>query len=73
MNALFIASTLFSEGVSAGKYPAYEDYQKRVAMFWPLETGLRSAAFWTVVPKGTAQRVWENVWGTPVDTARKVQ
>lgn len=32
---LFIGSSDFSEKISAGKYPAYTDYQKRVPRFWP--------------------------------------
>jgi steroid 5-alpha reductase family enzyme len=33
---LFRASSDFSEEISASKYPAYTDYQKRVPRFWPL-------------------------------------
>jgi steroid 5-alpha reductase family enzyme len=32
---LFKGSSLFSEEISAGKYPAYADYQRRVARFVP--------------------------------------
>lgn len=32
---LFLGSSDFSEKISAGKYPAYTDYQKRVPRFWP--------------------------------------
>ena len=32
---LFQGSADFSEGISAGKYPAYADYQKRVGRFFP--------------------------------------
>lgn len=32
---LFLGSSDFSEKISAGKYPAYADYQKRVPRFWP--------------------------------------
>jgi len=34
--ALFQGSTAFSESISAGKYPAYPDYQQRVPRFLPL-------------------------------------
>ena len=32
---LFLGSSNFSEKISAGKYPAYSDYQKRVGRFFP--------------------------------------
>lgn len=32
---LFLGSSDFSEKISAGKYPAYAEYQKRVPRFWP--------------------------------------
>jgi steroid 5-alpha reductase family enzyme len=32
---LFLGSSDFSEKISAGKYPAYADYQKRVGRFFP--------------------------------------
>jgi len=34
---LFRGSSNFSESISAGKYPLYEDYQKKVARFLPLK------------------------------------
>ncbi len=33
---LFLGSSDFSEKISAGKYPAYKDYQKRVGRFFPV-------------------------------------
>jgi hypothetical protein len=35
---LFYASTVFSERITAAKYPAYAAYQERVSMFTPLLT-----------------------------------
>jgi hypothetical protein len=32
---LFQGSTNFSEGISAGKYPEYKDYQRLVGKFLP--------------------------------------
>lgn len=32
---LFVGSSDFSEKISAGKYPAYRDYQQRVGRFLP--------------------------------------
>ncbi len=34
---LFLGSADFSEKISAGKYPEYKDYQKRVPRFWPVK------------------------------------
>jgi steroid 5-alpha reductase family enzyme len=36
---LFHESTKFSEGLSAGKYPEYKEYQKRVGKFFPTLVG----------------------------------
>jgi steroid 5-alpha reductase family enzyme len=33
---LFLGSSDFSEKISAGKYPGYAEYQRRVRRFWPL-------------------------------------
>ncbi|KAG8707321.1 hypothetical protein FRC09_001891 [Ceratobasidium sp. 395] len=38
LSGLFIASTMFTESISKGKYPAYEAYQARVGMFSPSDT-----------------------------------
>ena len=37
---LFWSSTIFTESITASKYPAYQAYQKRVAMFSPISTFL---------------------------------
>ena len=36
--SLFFSSTLFSESISASKYPGYKAYQQRVSMFVPFLT-----------------------------------
>ena len=36
LTLLFIGSTRFTESISASRYPAYADYQKRVSMLIPL-------------------------------------
>ncbi|MCB9333179.1 MAG: DUF1295 domain-containing protein [Lewinellaceae bacterium] len=36
---LFLGSSDFSEKISASKYPAYAEYQKRVPRFWPFPSG----------------------------------
>jgi len=38
LSLLFVASTLFTESISASRYPSYKLYQKRVGMFWPMHT-----------------------------------
>ncbi|KAG9107485.1 hypothetical protein FRC07_008624, partial [Ceratobasidium sp. 392] len=38
LSGLFIASTMLTESISQGKYPAYEAYQARVGMFSPTDT-----------------------------------
>jgi len=43
--SLFYSSTLFSEHLTAQKYPGYKAYQKRVGMFVPAETVLRGLWF----------------------------
>ncbi|PWN45254.1 DUF1295-domain-containing protein [Ceraceosorus guamensis] len=73
MNILFFASTIYSESVSAGKYPAYADYQKRVGMFLPLDTAARSIYFAFIAGGETKKVVEENVWGTPTKDAVKKQ
>jgi len=39
---LFQSSTVFTEAVSAGKYPEYKEYQDQVAMFVPTPLSLAS-------------------------------
>ncbi|KAK0538331.1 hypothetical protein OC834_000479 [Tilletia horrida] len=63
MNLLFIASTRYSEGVSAAKYPAYKSYQKRVGMFLPIDTLLRGVYYWFVAPDNVRETVEAEVWG----------
>ncbi|PWY96995.1 DUF1295-domain-containing protein [Testicularia cyperi] len=73
MNALFLPSTLYSEGVSAEKYPEYTDYQKRVGMFLPIDTLFRTLYYNLVAGKQTKHRVEANVWGTSQISKKKVQ
>lgn len=44
---LFMSSTIFTESVSAGKYPEYKEYQQQVPMFVPspLDLGSESLQF----------------------------
>jgi len=36
LTLLFIGSTIFTESITASKYPAYADYQRRTSMLVPL-------------------------------------
>ncbi|SNX87706.1 uncharacterized protein MEPE_06416 [Melanopsichium pennsylvanicum] len=63
MNALFFPSARYSEQVSAEKYPEYKDYQKRVGMFLPIDTLLRTIYYNVIASKEDKARVEDNVWG----------
>ncbi|KAK0555007.1 hypothetical protein OC846_001864 [Tilletia horrida] len=71
MNILFLASTAYSEGVSAGKYPAYASYQKRVGMFLPVDTLLRGIYYWFVAPDNVRERIEAEVWGAEGSAEKK--
>ncbi|CDU22170.1 uncharacterized protein SPSC_00800 [Sporisorium scitamineum] len=73
MNALFLASTRYSEQVSAQKYPEYKDYQKRVGMFLPIDTLLRAVYYNLVAGKETKHRVEAPVWGKSKVNKKKSQ
>ncbi|KZW02813.1 DUF1295-domain-containing protein [Exidia glandulosa HHB12029] len=61
--ALFYSSTLFTEKLSAEKYPGYAAYQSRVGMFVPTETVLRG---WVLALRGKKEKVDAQVWGEDV-------
>ncbi len=44
LTALFIGSTIFTESISASKYPAYAQYQRTTSMLVPLPPRARAAA-----------------------------
>lgn len=73
MNALFLPSARYSEQVSAEKYPEYKDYQKRVGMFLPIDTLLRTVYYNVVASKEEKHRVEANVWGTSQINKKKSQ
>lgn len=59
-----LSSSVFSEWVSAGKYPSYAAYQKRVGMFLPFpDTFIRSIYYNLLASKETKTAVEEQVWG----------
>lgn len=62
--SLFIASTILTEALSAGKYPRYKDYQRRVGMFNPVETILKGV--WLCII-GQKAKVDLSVWGDITD------
>lgn len=45
LSALFIGSTVFTESITASKYPAYADYQRSTSMLvpWPSKRSVRPA------------------------------
>jgi len=59
---LFLSSTLFTESISASKYPrGYNAYRARVAMFVPVFTPVRGALLSLT---GQKSEVDELVWGS---------
>ncbi|KAG6819357.1 hypothetical protein H0H93_012572 [Arthromyces matolae] len=62
LSLLFFSSTLFTESISAGKYPKeYKAYQERVGMFSPLRTWEKGLVLaW----RGRKKHVEEIVWGS---------
>ena len=65
LSALFISSTLFTEGISSSKYPAYKAYQKRVAMFGPSMTFITALKIKLVDGVKEEKEVERLVWGNP--------
>jgi hypothetical protein len=63
LNFLFLLSTVFTESISGRKYPAYAAYQKRVAMFWVMDTWWKQARLWLVGDKDVVEAL---VWGEGV-------
>jgi len=61
MSSLFFCSTLLTEAISAGKYPKYREYQRRVGMFLPIMTTLKG--MWLGVT-GQLSKVNEQVYGS---------
>ncbi|KAI5474575.1 integral membrane protein, DUF1295 family protein [Pseudohyphozyma bogoriensis] len=61
MSLLFMASTNLTEEISAGKYPLYKSYQKRVPEFWPPLAALKIV--WLFVSR-QKKKVENDVWGT---------
>jgi hypothetical protein len=60
IGGLFFSSTIFTESISASKYPEYAAYQSRVGMFWPSTTWLKG--IWLTVTGGKAEAD-RTVWG----------
>ncbi|GAA6007737.1 hypothetical protein JCM11491_003948 [Sporobolomyces phaffii] len=61
MSLLFFASTDLTEKISAGKYPLYKTYQKRVSMFFPVFTTFKG--LWLLVT-GRRGKVDRQLFGT---------
>ncbi|GAA5929218.1 uncharacterized protein JCM15063_004083 [Sporobolomyces koalae] len=56
MSSLFFASTDLTEKISAGKYPLYKVYQKRVAMFVPAMTTFKGLWLFLTGRRGKVDR-----------------
>ncbi|GAA5981267.1 hypothetical protein JCM5350_006081 [Sporobolomyces pararoseus] len=61
MSCLFFASTDLTEKISAGKYPLYKTYQKRVSMFFPMFTTFKG--LWLLVT-GRRGKIDRQLFGT---------
>ncbi|KAJ6577310.1 DUF1295-domain-containing protein [Mycena capillaripes] len=60
LSALFFSSTMYTEAITASKYPAYAAYQARVGMFSPLNTFLKG---FILAITGKKSEVEKAVWG----------
>ncbi|KAF8339866.1 uncharacterized protein EI90DRAFT_3012788 [Cantharellus anzutake] len=60
---LIYSSTLFTEKISSSKYPAYRLYQQRVAMFWPVETWIKTLYLKYIKGEKIRQSVENGIWG----------
>ncbi|KAF7375111.1 hypothetical protein MSAN_00397500 [Mycena sanguinolenta] len=60
LSALFFSSTLYTEAISAGKYPAYAAYQARVGMFSPPATFMKG--IWLAAVGGRVE-IERAIWG----------
>ncbi|KAF8207245.1 hypothetical protein K438DRAFT_1917614 [Mycena galopus ATCC 62051] len=60
LSALFFSSTLYTEAITAAKYPAYAAYQARVGMFSPIATFMKG--MWLAVVGGRVE-IERALWG----------
>ncbi|KAK7032916.1 hypothetical protein R3P38DRAFT_2919702 [Favolaschia claudopus] len=60
LSILFFSSTLYTEAITASKYPAYTAYRARVGMFSPLATA--GKGLWLAITGGRVE-VERTVWG----------
>ncbi|KAJ6612252.1 hypothetical protein B0H10DRAFT_304223 [Mycena sp. CBHHK59/15] len=70
LSALFFSSTLYTEAITAGKYPAYAAYRARVGMFSPVETPIKGVR---LALAGDKAAVEQAVWGADVKGKGKVE
>ncbi|KAJ7178734.1 hypothetical protein C8R43DRAFT_1057203 [Mycena crocata] len=61
LSALFFSSTMYTEAITAGKYPGYALYQARVGMFSPVDTFLKGIK---LALTGKKAEVEKAVWGS---------
>lgn len=60
LSALFFSSTLYTEAITASKYPGYAAYQARVGMFSPVATVFKG--LWLAVAGGRVE-IERTIWG----------
>jgi hypothetical protein len=73
LSLLFYSSTLFSEGISKGKYPqAYAAYQKRVSMFDPSKTLWMAIVHRLFRSEPERKKIDGLVWGD-IEVIKKLQ
>ncbi|KAF7330367.1 hypothetical protein MVEN_02475000 [Mycena venus] len=60
LSVLFFSSTLYTEAITASKYPGYAAYQARVGMFSPFVTVMKG--LWLAVAGGRVE-IERAVWG----------
>jgi len=61
LSALFFSSTIYTEAITASKYPAYAAYQQRVGMFSPVETVLKGIKLTLTGKRGEVEKA---IWGS---------
>ncbi|KAJ7116188.1 hypothetical protein C8R46DRAFT_1152809 [Mycena filopes] len=61
LSALFFSSTVYTEAITASKYPAYAAYKQRVGMFSPIETVMKGVKLALTGKRGEVEKA---IWGS---------
>jgi hypothetical protein len=70
LSALFISSTIYTEGITASKYAGYAAYQARVGMFSPSDTIFKGVK---LALTGKKAEVEKAVWGSDAKGKGKME